>query len=73
MTDGQKWFNKLHRLLKSMPDGIEIVVDGTGNIDLLNEGDLENAFQATGDMMKANTQPIDSFQVERVIGNSESC
>tara|TARA_R110000851_G_C12911714_1_gene549312 strand:+ start:286 stop:528 length:243 start_codon:yes stop_codon:yes gene_type:complete len=79
MTDEQKWLNKLERLLKKIPDTVELIIEpghtahtGTGRVLMVPRGTECATFEQ--DMMYTDHSEValGMFYVEAVTGNSES-
>lgn len=64
-----RWFRRLQRVLKDMPDTVEIQVH-QNTISLVAQGAFETAFAERGDC--DNVEEISFFQTRRVRPCSES-
>ncbi len=77
MTDAEKWFRRLKRCIKVMPDDTEIAVTD-GCIDLLPAGAVNRSFDyreavvGRGDFDAYADESLDTIQHPRIITCGES-
>ncbi len=77
MSDSEKWFRRLQRCMKAMPDDIEIAVTD-GCIDMLSVGAVQRSFEkrkvlvGSGDLDAFADESLDFLQHPRIITCSES-
>lgn len=69
LTVEEKWFRRLRRVLRDMPEGVELQVH-QNTIQMNVAGARQATFDAIG--CADNVESIDSFQTTRVYPCSES-
>lgn len=76
--ENKRWFKRLQRCLKEMPDDIEIMVSaasGTSSeVLMLDRGKVDEIEEVEDDRFFANfpSHALSSFTADNVIANSES-
>ena len=70
MTSEEKWFRRLARCIKDMPDTVELAVINR-DIVMLPEGAVNRAFEKRGDVDHYNEESMGSVQHPRIITCSE--
>lgn len=79
MTEEQKWFNKLKRLLAKIPDSVEIIVEpsivdhtGEGHVLMVPRGRELETFEDDMMFTRHKDVAIGEFYAKAITGNSET-